>query len=136
MAQKILKLIKYFYIRLENFKQKIFLNSNKNYDVFIYDEVFSGAIIECIPSSKKVYAMKTRGLYFYLNLNFIRYFLFFFIRKELIFFILIYGLKKGILRYGKDAFYAALISQINPKVIITNVDNNPRFGRLFIKDAR
>ena len=29
--------------------------------------------------------------------------------------------------------YTALISKINPKVIITNVDNNPRFGRLFLK---
>ena len=133
MAQKILKLIKNFFIRLENFKQNFFLNSKKNYDVFIYDAVFARPIIECVPSSKKIYVMKTRELYFYLNLNFIRYFLFFFLRKELFFFIFIYGLKKGIFRYGYDSFYAALISQINPKVIITNVDNNPRFGRLFLK---
>ena len=102
-------------------------------DVIIWEEVRENIIREYLPSSKKIFVVKYRELCIYLEptllLNILRNLL----KKELILIILIDGLKKGFLRYFKDSLDEAIINQIKPKLVITFIDNNPRFGRLSSK---
>lgn len=126
------KFIENIYSKLKNIRINIIFKL-PSADVIIWDEVRENIIRDYLPYSKKIFVIKYRELCIYLEpillLNIFRNLL----KKELVLIILIDGLKKGFLRYFKDSLDAAIINQIKPKLVITFIDNNPRFGRLSSK---
>ena len=126
------KFIENIYSKLKNIRINIIFKL-PNADVIIWEEVRENIIRDYLPSSKKIFVIKYRELCIYLEpillLNIFRNLL----KKELILIILSDGLKKGFLRYFRDSLDAAIINQIKPKLVITFIDNNPRFGRLSSK---
>ena len=130
---KIPILFKSIYKKFKNFKINIIFKFPTKTDVIIYSEARDEIIREYFPFTKKIYLMKMLGLNIYLEpillVNLLRNLL----KKELIFSILIDGSKEGFLTIFKDSLEEEIINRIKPKLIITYVDNHPRFGRLSSK---
>ena len=55
------------------------------------------------------------------------------LKKELLLSILIDGSNKGFISYFKDILEETIINRIKPKLVISYIDNYPRFGRLSSK---
>ena len=87
-------------------------------------------IIELISPSKNFFILKQNYFFLFANIRLISSSIKFFFKKELFFNLFNFGLIKGFARYLKDTQHFVLINEINPKVLITFTDNNPRFGRL------
>ncbi|MDC3073080.1 hypothetical protein OA320_03860, partial [Prochlorococcus sp. AH-716-O10] len=93
-------------------------------------DVISQPILECISPFKKVYIMKIREFNIFLTFKVIFTALRYFLRREILLEVLKNNIRNGILLYAKDAYHAGIINQLNPKTVISFIDNNPRFGRL------
>jgi len=128
-----IQFIRKTYRQLKNIRINIIFKFPPKTDVLIYGEAREEIIRDYVPSSKKIYSMNMWGSTLYLEpiliLNIIRNFF----KKELILSILIDGSKKGLILYFKDVLEEAIINRIKPKLVITYIDNYPRFGRLFSK---
>ena len=126
------KFIENIYRKLKNKRINIIFKLPSS-DVIIWEEVSEKIIREYLPSSKNIFVIKHREICVYLEpillLNLFRNLL----KKELILLMLIDGFKKGFLGYCRDSLDEAIINQIKPKIVITFIDNNPRFGRLSSK---
>ncbi len=122
--------IKNLYKNLKKYFKNIDFNLNKDNEIVIYDEVITDPILDCISPYKKVYIMKIREFNIILTFKVIFTALRYFLRREIILEVIKNNLRNGILCYSKDALHAGIINQLNPKTVISFLDNNPRFGRL------
>jgi len=125
-------LLEKIYKQIKSLRINIIFKFPPKTDVLIYSltrEENIKMIREYLPSSKNIYAMNMSGKSFYLEpillFNLIRNLL----KKELIISILI----NEFLPYFKDTLEEAIINRIKPKLVITFIDNHPRFGRLYSK---
>ena len=121
---------KFIGTNIKEIKNFLVVDQFKNINVIIYDEVITEPILECVPYPKKIFILKTRVFTgFYKISIFLRAIKFLF-RKKILFSIITEGFIKSLPRYCKDAYHFAVIRDIKPKLVITFLDNNPRFGRL------
>ena len=133
MIKKRFLFIKKIYEKLKNKKINIIFKLPTKADVIIYGEAREEMIRDYLPSSKKIFLIKTWELIFYLEPIIIFNTLRNLFKKQLIFSIFIDGLKRGFLMYFKDSLEEAIINHIKPKLVITYIDNSTRFGRLSSK---
>tara|TARA_Y100001933_G_C19009863_1_gene568305 strand:+ start:1309 stop:2472 length:1164 start_codon:yes stop_codon:yes gene_type:complete len=127
MFTKIYKKIKGLYKKLN----KIFIYKlPEKCDYIIYDEIRNYVFKESISPLRKIFILRNRGLYFYLIPSVLLKTFINICRKKIFFLILVDGFKNGFLRYLVDALHETIISELRPKIVITFIDNNPRFGRL------
>ena len=122
--------LKNLYKSFRNYIKNTYFDLNKDYEIVIYDEVITDPILECLSPFKKVYIMKIREFNITLNFKIFITALRYFLRREILLEVLKNNLRKGILCYLKDAIHAGIINQLNPRTVISFLDNNPRFGRL------
>ena len=117
--------LKNLYKNLKKYIKNIYFNLNKDYEMVIYDDLITEPILECISPFKKVYIMKTREYNIFLTFKVIFTALRYFLRREILLKVLKNNIRNGILCYAKDAFHAGIINQLNPKTVISFIDNNP-----------
>ena len=130
--QKIVRYKKSIYSKYTSLKKLIRIKLPQKCDVIIYDDIRSESILEYIDSSKSVFILKTKELCIYFNLELFLKILKKIFSKKFISSICINGINKGLLKYSLDLYHEVIIKKLNPSVVVSVIDNQPRFGRLSI----
>lgn len=121
----------YLYNKKIKFLRKYFsVNVPNKCDILIYNKTLSENITVNIPRIKNIFVLDTSEIIFYLNLKFFFNLFIYFFNKETLFIDLKFGFKRNLLRIIKDSLDFAIINLLEPKLVITYVDNHSRFGRL------
>tara|TARA_B100000575_G_C23108056_1_gene639738 strand:- start:557 stop:1714 length:1158 start_codon:yes stop_codon:yes gene_type:complete len=119
-----------FFKKLQNVLKITLIKLPGKCDIIIYDETRSDLIKSYLPAEKEIFIFKTREKCLYISKYILFDILKNLIKKEYRNLIFLNGFSRYSMRIIKDCYHAAVLNYLKPNLVITFIDNNPRFGRL------